>query len=126
MEAFKLINFKKANNAEMPIVRSMQGGECEAFFEMEEREAVLLDGMNAENDDFNWNRVFDSIGIAVPHEVYINFGRFESIDVFLFEDFCNYFDDIWYPVVDDMEVFDATLTWLVSVRHYGAVFYKKI
>ena len=92
MEAFKLINFKKANNAEMPIVRSMQGGECEAvrqvllsrchvesleaFFEMEEREAVLLDGMNAENDDFNWNRVFDSIGIAVPHEVYINFGHF--------------------------------------------------
>ena len=124
MEAFKLVNFKNEYNTNMPIVRSIEGSECEAvcrslfryfghvntpeeFFEKEEQEFVLLDDINAEDEDFDWNKVFNSIGIPVPNEVFINFERFNNIDVFLFKDFCKYFDDIWYPAADDIEVFDS-------------------
>ena len=142
MEAFKLVNFKNEYNTNMPIVRSIEGSECEAvcrslfrswhvntleeFFEKEEQELVLLDDINAEDEDFDWNKVFNSIGIPVPNEVFINFERFNSIDVFLFKDFCKYFGDIWYPSADDIEIFDASFNWIVSVKHYGAVHYAKI
>ena len=142
MEAFKLVNFKNEYNTNMPIVRSIEGSECEAvcrslfrywhvntpeeFFEKEEQEFVLLDDINAEDEDFDWNKVFNSIGIPVPNEVFINFERFNNIDVFLFKDFCKYFDDIWYPAADDIEVFDSSFNWIVSVKHYGAVHYAKI
>ena len=85
MEAFKLVNFKNEYNTNMPIVRSIEGSECEAvcrslfrswhvntleeFFEKEEQELVLLDDINAEDEDFDWNKVFNSIGIPVPNEV---------------------------------------------------------
>lgn len=85
-----------------------------------------MDNVNAEDEDFDWNKVFNRIGIPVPNEVFINFERFNSIDVFLFKDFCNYFGDIWYPAADDIEVFDASFNWIVSVKHYGAVHYAKI
>ena len=142
MEAFKLVNFKHEHNTNMPIVRSIEGSECEAvcrslfrnwhvntleeFFKKEEQEFVLLDDINAEDNDLDWNKVFNSIGIPVPNEVFINFERFNNIDVFLFKDFCKYFDDIWYPAADDIEVFDALFNWIVSVKHYGAVHYAKI
>ena len=134
MEAFKLVNFKHEHNTNMLIVRSIEGSECEAvcrslfrnwhvntpeeFFEKEEQELVLLDDINAEDEDFDWNKVFNSIGIPVPNEVFINFERFK--------DFCKYFGDIWYPAADDIEVFDASFNWIVSVKHYGAVHYAKI
>lgn len=142
MEAFKLVNFKHEHNTNMPIVRSIEGSECEAvcrslfrnwhvntleeFFKKEEQEFVLLDDINAEDDDLDWNKVFNRIGIPVPNEVFINFERFNNIDVFLFKDFCKYFDDIWYPAADDIEVFDTSFNWIVSVKHYGAVHYAKI
>ena len=142
MKAFKLVNFQHEHNTNMPIVRSIEGSECEAvcrslfrnwhvntleeFFKKEEQEFVLLDDINAEDDDLDWNKVFNSIGIPVPNEVFINFERFNNIDVFLFKDFCKYFDDIWYPATDDIEVFDASFNWIVSVKHYGAVHYAKI
>ncbi len=85
-----------------------------------------MDNVNAEDDNFDWNKVFNRIGIPVPNEVFINFERFNSIDVFLFNDFCKYFGDIWYPAADDIEVFDATFNWIVSVKHYGLVHYAKI
>lgn len=142
MEAFKLVNFQHEHNTNMPIVRSIEGSECEAvcrslfrnwhvntleeFFKKEEQEFVLVDNVNAEDDDLDWNKVFNSIGIPVPNEVFINFERFNNIDVFLFKDFCKYFDDIWYPAADDIEVFDSSFNWIVSVKHYGAVHYAKI
>lgn len=142
MEAFKLVNFKHEHNTNMPIVRSIEGSECEAvcrslfrnwhvntleeFFKKEEQKFVLLDNINAEDDDLDWNKVFNSIGIPVPNEVFINFERFNNVDVFLFKDFCKYFDDIWYPAADDIEVFDSSFNWIVSVKHYGAVHYAKI
>ena len=32
-----------------------------------------------------------------------------------------WFDDLWYPAADDLEIFDASCSWLVSVAHDGAV-----
>ena len=143
MEAFKLVNFKHEHNTNMPIVRSIEGSECEAvcrslfrnwhvntleeFFKKEEQEFVLLDDINAEDDDLDWNKVFNSIGYLFLTRFSSTFERFNNIDVFpIQKTFCKYFDDIWYPAADDIEVFDASFNWIVSVKHYGAVHYAKI
>ncbi len=40
--------------------------------------------------------------------------------------FLNFFSDIWYPSLDDIEIFDLNLNWIVSVRHYGGIYYVKL
>ena len=32
-----------------------------------------------------------------------------------------YFDDIWYPDSDDIDIFDQTLSWILTVLHNGDV-----
>jgi hypothetical protein len=37
------------------------------------------------------------------------------------EDLSRYFDDIFYPGPDDIELFDETLKWFMLVDHEGAI-----
>ena len=53
--------------------------------------------------------------------VYINWRHFESLDEMAFVALAKYFDDIWYAGADDIDIFDDTLSWVLSVRHDGEV-----
>ena len=55
--------------------------------------------------------------------MYINWSDFKDIDVLDLEDVLRYFYDIWFPGMDDIEIFDETFNWLVSIRHDGVVSY---
>jgi hypothetical protein len=33
----------------------------------------------------------------------------------------HYFSDLWYPGADDIDLFDASVSWVVAIRHDGAV-----
>jgi len=79
----------------------------------------------SEINEINWNKIFQVIGLPIPHEVYINDHKFEHLDVMLFSNFSKYFTDIWYPSADDIEIFDSSLNYIVAIRHYGALYYKK-
>lgn len=85
-----------------------------------------MDNVSAEDEDFNWYKVFDYLDIPIPHEVYINFDKFDKIDVISFENFNKYFSDIWYLADDDIEMFDVTKSWIISVRHYDSLYYTKM
>jgi hypothetical protein len=61
------------------------------------------------------------VGITPQQTVYIHWYYDDKIDEFYFADLAQYFDDIWYPGPDDIEIFDATLSWIVVVPHYGDV-----
>lgn len=142
MENFKLENFRKEYGVEMPIIRVMSFDECNViqqailqkfnidklddFFAKEEKNFIKVDNVSAEDEDFNWYKVFDYLDIPIPHEVYINFDKFDKIDVISFENFNKYFSDIWYPAADDIEMFDMTKSWIISVRHYGSLYYTKM
>ena len=137
MDQIKLENFRKEHGFDMLIIRSLSAAEC-----LEIREKLLykfslqnideffkidkfsrLDGFNADEANFDIKAVFSKLNIATPNEICINFNKFESIDIFRFGDLDKFFSDIWYPSLDDIEIFDLNLNWIVSVRHYGAIYH---
>ena len=137
MDQIKLENFRKEHGFEMPIVRSLSPDEClkirenllhkfslddiDEFFKIDKFNK--LDGFNAVEENFDIKTAFSELGIATPNEICINFNKFENIDILRFDDLDNFFSDIWYPSLDDIEIFDINLNWIISVRHYGAIYY---
>ena len=137
MDQIKLENFRKEHGIKMPIVRSLSPNEClklrekllhkfslkniDEFFKIDKFRK--LDGFNADEENFNFKAAFSELGIATPNEICINFNKFESIDILRFDNLFKFFSDIWYPSLDDIEIFDINLSFIVSVRHYGAIYY---
>ena len=137
MDQIKLENFRKEHGFEIPIVRSLSNDECikirenllhkfslddiDKFFKIDK--FSRLDGFNADEENFDLKAVFGKLNIATPNEICINFNKFESIDILHFDDLSKFFSDVWYPSLDDIEIFDINLSFIVSVRHYGAIYY---
>ena len=137
MDQIKLENFRKEYGFEMPIIRSLSSDEClkirekllhkfglkniDEFFKIDKFNK--LDGFNADEANFDLKTAFSELGIATPNEICINFNKFESIDILRFDDLCKFFSDIWYPSLDDIEIFDINLSFIISVRHYGAIYH---
>ena len=137
MDQIKLENFPKEYGIKMPIIRSLPAGEClkirenllhkfslndiDEFFKIDK--FSRLDGFNADEAIFDLNTAFSKLDIATPNEICINFNKFESIDILHFDDLSKFFSDIWYPSLDDIEIFDINLSFIISVRHYGAIYY---
>lgn len=75
----------------------------------------------AGEEDFNLADILIRAGVRAAETVYINWDRFDAIDAIALRDLSAFFDFIWYPAVDDIEVFDRTCSWMLLIRHYGAV-----
>lgn len=137
MDQIKLENFRKEHGIKMPIIRSLPYDECleirenllykfslqniDEFFKIDK--FSRLDCFNADEENFDLKAVFRKLNITTPNEICINFNKFESIDILHFDDLSKFFSDIWYPSLDDIEIFDLNLNWIVSVRHYGGIYY---
>lgn len=137
MDQIKLENFRKEYGFEMPIVRSLSNDEClklrekllhkfslddiDEFFKIDK--FSKLDGFNAGEANFDIKAVFSKLNIATPNEICINFNKFENIDILHFDDLSKFFSDVWYPSLDDIEIFDINLSFIISVRHYGAIYH---
>ena len=137
MDQIKLENFRKEHGFDMLIIRSLPAGEClkirenllhkfslqniDEFFKIDK--FSRLDGFNADEANFDLNALFNELNVATPNEICINFNKFESIDILRFDDLFKFFSDIWYPSFDDIEIFDINLSFIFSVRHYGAIYY---
>jgi hypothetical protein len=76
--------------------------------------------VNAQQE-FALRSLFPALGIAPQPELFLNWARFEEIDAFQTTDVAQYFNDLWYPGADDIDLFDASLSWIVSIRHDGVV-----
>ena len=137
MDQIKLENFRKEYGFKMPIIRSLSPDEClkikenllhkfslqniDEFFKIDKFNK--FDGFSADEANFDINALFSELNIATPNEICINFNKFESIDILHFDDLSKFFSDIWYPSLDDIEIFDINLSFIISVRHYGAIYY---
>ena len=53
--------------------------------------------------------------------VYVDWYRFDDIDEVETSTLASFFSDFWYPSADDIDIFDRDLTWILSVRHDGAI-----
>jgi len=83
--------------------------------------SVPYKGINAENEHFDLAAVAKDLGISAEKKVYVNWYRYDNVDEIQFVDLTKYFDDIWYPGPDDIDIFDATFSWILSISHDGAV-----
>ncbi len=81
----------------------------------------IVSDFNASNEtEFRLFELFKFLDIA-PVNVFINWGKFENIDEISFNDFGQYFYDLWFPSSDDIDIFDDTYRWIVSIRHDGII-----
>jgi len=82
----------------------------------------VVTDIDARNDGFNLSEFIESLGLCSNDSIYLNWYRFDDIDEMLLTELSCYFDDIWYASVDDVDIFDDSLSWFVSIRHDGAVY----
>jgi len=64
--------------------------------------------------------------IGVTTNVCVNWYRFDEIDELRFDDFLRWFPDLWYTAAEDPDIFDETLEWLLSIRHYGTFVLRRL
>ncbi len=76
---------------------------------------------NCDDDELDLKKTLSSLEIYWPEYVFINWYRYDDIDKVKFSDLANHFDDVWYPNVDDIDIFDETFTWVLSLTHYGVI-----
>lgn len=140
MDKFKLTNFKKLYGFQIPTLRHLTTKESEIIIEklcsiyrVKKIKFVLekiyntftpIKEINCEVGNFHIVILFVELGITVPEKILINWDKFEDIDCISFDVFNKYFSDIWYPVIDDIEIFDKELKWIISIRHDGIISYS--
>uniref|UniRef100_A0AB33IZK6 Uncharacterized protein n=1 Tax=Prevotella sp. GTC17259 TaxID=3236795 RepID=A0AB33IZK6_9BACT len=78
---------------------------------------------NAEDAEFNLGRLINDLNIkTLPINLYVCWDSFYNIDVFKYDDAVKYFDYIWYPIVDDMIIFDSSFNLCLMIRHDGIIY----
>ncbi len=93
----------------------------ESLMETINSSATIIDAVNALDDDFNLLEFFLKQNIEYKEIVFLNWYRFDDIDKIKTADLNNHFSDIWYPSSDDIDLFDESFSWMVSIRHDGVL-----
>ncbi|MEX2110507.1 MAG: hypothetical protein WD802_07890 [Gemmatimonadaceae bacterium] len=84
--------------------------------------SVPVEGVNAESEHFKLLGTLWSLRLRPEQPtVYVNWYRFDQIDRVNLEELARYFGDLWYPSSDDIDIFDDTCDWILSVGHSGDV-----
>ena len=65
--------------------------------------------------------LLSNFGYSANEKIYLNWKNFESIEEMSKLSFNQNFFDIWYPGVDDLDIFDESCNWLLSITHAGIV-----
>lgn len=78
-----------------------------------------IDGINAQDDNFDLRALLEKYWIIPKDTVYLDWYRFDTTDRIKFRDLAKYFDSIWYPGPDDIALFDDSLDWILSINHEG-------
>ncbi|MDT3739147.1 MAG: hypothetical protein RO257_06545 [Candidatus Kapabacteria bacterium] len=142
MELFKISNFKKTHKVEIfPTYLEMNNFEIENFIqnlvmeffedikvldnqnllELIHSKATFIDGINAMDDDFKLKKLLTNNHLDASKYCYINWGVFDLIDKFKIEDVYNYFEDIWYPSSDDIEIISEDFKRIICITHFGGI-----
>lgn len=82
---------------------------------------VVWTGFNAQDETFRVSKVLASAHIAVREHTYVNWYRYDDIDKIRFDDLDRSLVDLWYPGADDIDIFDDSLGWVLSISHRGSV-----
>ena len=133
MEQFKIDLFKNEYNVDLPNFTNLTNKECGDL------EKKIIDKYNLHDitdiyklfengkpvyfieDIFNLLNTLELLNIKPNLQVYLNWYSFTDIDILNIIFLDKYFFDIWYPISDDIDIFDESLNWFLSIRHDGNV-----
>jgi hypothetical protein len=141
MEAFKIEHYERENGVGTFVpFRHLSTHEANSIFQSLKRRLELpeeFDGLqvvriiskrgvfikdfDADQDDFDLKQVMNHINLFVEDKLFVNWYRYDNIDEFRANDLYEKFSDIWYPSSDDIDVFDSSLSWILSISHHGKV-----
>ena len=143
MHPRKITNFKNEHpKKEFPKFRSLNPSECSIIATRVGRyfgngdisgvklakyiraNARLLQDLNAESESFDFSALLHFLGMKMPAQVFLNWGHFDDIDQMETRDFADCFSDIWYPSADDIDVFDESLGWIISIGYSGQIYFS--
>lgn len=138
MDEFKLVNFERVHGVPFPTVERLAPAQCDAIVEKLRKQL----GLPASANRLDVVHALDSVEVYVPSvsasdtsfdilslfpasqiskSVLLNWYRFDDIDRIDLATVASFFSDIWYPASDDIDMFDEELSWVISIRHDGAV-----
>jgi len=86
-----------------------------------EEKGTLVEGEKASNSHFEIAKLLSNFGIQPRQNVLINWSRYDDIDEIGLGDLNMYFSDIWYPGPDDIDIFDSSFRWFLSISPEGYV-----
>lgn len=141
LESIKIANFEKdCPGDEFPEVLPCDPNDCSIVRQQFKRAFGLVEkssgleliqkvvnqtkaipNVNAENSEFSLRETLASAAITPGHEVTVNWHRFDDMDRISFDALSRYFDYIWYPKVDHIDIFDDSFSWIVSIGYSGDV-----
>lgn len=142
MDDFRIVNFRRDNpGMSFPWVQSVDSSECEAIkrrlanlvspdadvtglelVRIIRERAMLVEGADAESESFN----LGELPVAWHDSVYLNWGRFDSLDQMKLQDVKRWFAYLWYPASDDLDILDSHLEWIISIAHSGEVYVLRL
>lgn len=82
---------------------------------------LAVEGVQAGQSDFSVRNVLSSQDIRPDESVFINWHQYDEIDQIGLSDLEEYFAYIWYPSADDIDIFDSSCAWVLSVSHDGEI-----
>ena len=137
MDEFKISLFETEHKASFPQYRELTklegqklADEISKKFNINilnfEMDLAAKQSFYNESDSLESFKLIDTlrgIGIIPMKEIFVNWYKFERLDVFNAVDLDKYFYDIWFPSADDIDIFDESLKWVVSIRHDGIISY---
>lgn len=93
-----------------------------ALVETVEARSVPVEDHDASRNDFDLARLLvDLVGINLDDDVFLNWYRFDQLDRMRAVELAQFFDDVWYPSADDLDVIDPRCRWILSVSHHGGI-----
>ncbi len=139
MDYIKIKNFERENGAGFfPVYRQIDPHEVDTLVQnlknklalpedfpnrdiiaIISKKGSLVENANVEESPNTFRLAFGSLTINNLDKIYLNWDNFDVIDEMLLGDFLKYFDDVWYPGSDDLNIIDSKLRWIVTIHHAG-------
>ncbi len=73
------------------------------------------------DDDFLIERVIEKAGFNKMGNIYVMWDRMDHIDEIILKEFDEYIFDFWYEGLDNIQIFDAGMEWILFITRYGDV-----
>lgn len=134
MEPFKISIFEKEHKQKFPMFWTLSIERSKVFMEelsqlyrlnISDFRNVQENGKNVADLDATIKGFSPSVlfsPLQQPNNIFVIWSNEYPIDVFRYQDFCDYFEYVWYPVSDDILIINEIFDKLFLIRHDGIIY----